>query len=131
METNGGPTFHGIWTERPTKLGEKWVEPTLDRRSIRLSPQGLGQLGTVELAMAIDDEVGEQQTALATGQPGLDALTVVLDGQRTADLNAEMIGGCRRHPDILTVGWACSQRRRTNGETDSLRMWIRRPGRQR
>jgi len=128
VETDGGPTLHGIWTERPTKLREKWVEPTLNRRSIRLSPQGLGQLGTVELAMAVDDEVGEQQTALATWQPVLDALTVVFDGQGTADLNAEMIGGCRRHANILAVGWASSQRRRTNGETDSLRVWIRRPG---
>ena len=78
--------------------------------------------------MAIDDEVGEEQTALATGQLGLDALTVVLDRQRTADLDAEMIGGCRRHPNILAVRWASTQRRRTNGETDSLRVWIRRPG---
>ena len=131
VETYGAPTFNGIRAERPTKLGQEWVEPTFDRRSIRLSPQGLGQLGPVELAMPIGDEVGEEQAALATGQLGLDALTVVLDRQRTADLDAEMIGGRRRHPDILAVRWTSTQRRRTNGETDSLRMWIHRPGRQR
>jgi hypothetical protein len=38
--------------------------------------------------VAVDDQVGEQQTALAAGQQGIQALAVALDGQRPADLDA-------------------------------------------
>jgi hypothetical protein len=56
--------------------------------------------------VAVDDQVGEQQPALAAGQAGIQALAVALDGERPADLDSHGGRGRQGHANILVVGWA-------------------------
>ena len=63
---NGAPVTIGA--EDPAQLGQQRVEPGVDRGRIGFPPQGLGQLVAGDLAVAVDDQVDEQQPALATWQ---------------------------------------------------------------
>ena len=47
--------------EDPAHLGQQRVEPGIDRGRVGFSPQRLGQLVAWHLAVAVDDQVGEEQ----------------------------------------------------------------------
>jgi len=75
-----GAAIHGARAEDAAELGQQRVEARVDRGGVGLAPQGLGQLVAGDLAVTVDDQVGEQQPALAPGQHRIQALTVALDG---------------------------------------------------
>ena len=62
-----GASVHGVGAEDPAQLGQQRVEPGIDRGGVGFAPQGLGQLVAGDLAVAVDDQVGEQQPSLAAG----------------------------------------------------------------
>ncbi len=62
---------NGISAEDPAQLGQQRVEPGIDRGRIGFTPQRLGQLVPGDVAVTIDHQVGEQQSALAAGQAGI------------------------------------------------------------
>ena len=101
-----GAPVHGIGAEDPAQLGQQRVEPGVDRGGVGLSPQRLGQLVPGDLAMPVDDQVGEQQPALAAGQAALQTLAVALDGQRPADLDAHRVRRRQGHANIVALRWA-------------------------
>jgi hypothetical protein len=88
-------------------------------------PQRFGQLVAGDVAVAVDHQVGEQQPTLATRQAGIQPLAVALDSQRPADLDPHRWRGRQGHANILALGWAGSQSRRHEGETDPMRMRVR------
>ena len=58
--------------------------------------------------MAVDDQVDEQQPALASWQAGLESLTVALDGERPADLDVQrLMRGRQGHANIVAIRWSC------------------------
>ena len=91
-----GAAVHGVGAEDPAQLGQQRVQPGIDRGRIGFSPQGLGQLVAGDLAVAVDDQVREQQPALAAGQARIQPLAVALDGQRSADLDPHAGAGTPR-----------------------------------
>jgi len=58
--------------------------------------------------VAVNDEVGEQQPALASGQARLKPLAVALDSKRPADLDAQGVSGRQGHANILAIRWVQS-----------------------
>jgi len=54
------------------------------------------------VAVPVDDEVGEQQPPLTSGQEGVEALTVAFDGQWPADLDAQRVR-CQGHPNMMAI----------------------------
>jgi hypothetical protein len=105
-QPKGGAATHGVGSEDAAQFGEQWVEPVVDGGGVGFSPQGLGQFVAWDLAVAVDDEIGEQQSALAAGESGFEALAVALDGERTADLDAHRVPGRQGHANILAICWA-------------------------
>ena len=87
----------GIDAKDPAQLGQEWIEPGVNGCGVRLVPQGVRQLLAGDPAVTIEDEIGEQEPPLASGEAGLPALTVVFDRERSADLDPQRIGGCRGH----------------------------------
>ena len=53
--------------------------------------------------MPVDDQVGEQATALAGGQATLEPLAIAFDDEHSADLDADGTGGRRRHSPMVAV----------------------------
>ena len=98
-----GAPVEGVGAEDPAQLGQQRVEPGIDGGRIGFAPQGLGQLVARDAAVAVDYEVGEQQPALAAGQPGVQPLAVALDGQRPADLDPHRARGRQGHANILAI----------------------------
>ena len=90
-EPEGGAPVHGIGAQDPAQHGQQRVEPGVDRGRIGFTPQRLGQLVAGNVAVTIDHQVGEQQSALAAGQAGVQPLAVALDGQRPADLDPHQV----------------------------------------
>jgi hypothetical protein len=62
---------HRICAENAPQLRHQRVEPAVDRCGIGLAPQGLGHLVAGDLPVPVDDQVGEQQPALASRQAGI------------------------------------------------------------
>ena len=98
-----GASVHGISAEDPAQLGQQRVEPGIDRGGVGFAPQGFGHLVAGNVAVPVDDQVGEQQPALAAGQPGVQPLAVALDGQRPADLDPHRARGSQGHANILAI----------------------------
>ena len=101
----------GPGTARPAvslKLEQLQCSGSFKVRGVRVAPQRLGQLVAGDVAVAVDDQVGEQQPVLAAGQPGVQPLAVALDGQRPADLDPHRARGRQGHASILAV--CCGER---------------------
>jgi hypothetical protein len=71
--------------ERLAQLGEQRGERRLGGRGRPLGPQEIDQLGSAAVAIAVEDEVGEQQPTLAAGQRRTDRPTTTLDPYRPAE----------------------------------------------
>jgi hypothetical protein len=98
-----GAPVYAVGAEDPAQLGQQRVEPGVDRGGVGFAPQGFGQLVARHVAVTVDHQVGEQQPALAAGQPGVEPLAVALDGQRPADLDPHRVRGRRGHAHILAI----------------------------
>ena len=96
-----GAAVHGIGAEDPAQLGQQRVEPGIDGGRVGFPPQRLGQLVPRDLAVPVDDQVREQQPALAAGQPGVQALAVALDGELPADLDPHGV----RDAKVTPTSW--------------------------
>jgi hypothetical protein len=55
------------------------------------------------VAVTVDDQIGEQQPALAARQAGIQPLAVAPDDQRPADLNLHQACGSQGHANILAL----------------------------
>jgi hypothetical protein len=55
------------------------------------------------VAVTIDHQVGEQQSALAAGQASIQPLAVALDSQCPADLDPHRVRGRQGHANILAL----------------------------
>jgi hypothetical protein len=53
----------------------------------------------------VDDQIGEQQPALAAGQKGIQPLAATLEDQRPADLDPHRVRGRHGHVNILALRW--------------------------
>ena len=102
-QSEGGAPVHGVGAEDAAQFGEQRVEPAVDRGRVGFSPQRLSEFVAGDLTMPVDDQIGEQQAALATGQAGVQALAVVLDDERPADLDPHGVRGRQGHANILAV----------------------------
>ena len=98
-----GAPVNGISAEDPAELGQQRVEPGIDRGWIGFTPQRLGQLVPGDVAVTVDHQVGEQQSALAAGQARIQPLAVALDSQRPADLDPHRVRGHQGHANILAL----------------------------
>jgi hypothetical protein len=85
--TQRGAALHGVGAEDLAQLGQQRVKPGIDRGRAGFPPQGLGHLVARDLAVPVDDQVGEQQPALAAGQVSIHLLAAALGGQRPADVD--------------------------------------------
>ena len=132
LQLDSGATIQGLDAEHPAQFGKQGIEPGIYRRRVGFVPQGVGQLVAGDLAVTVENEVGEQQSPLASREPGLPPLVPVFDGQRSTDLDAQRVGRRQGHANSLAVHSARRLwRGETHGEADSVRMRIRRPWRQR
>ena len=61
--------------ERPPQLGEHGAERGVGGRGRALGPQHVDQLGTRARSLAVEDEVGEEEAALPSGEVGLSRTT--------------------------------------------------------
>jgi hypothetical protein len=89
IQPEGRTPVDSVGAEDAPELRQQRVEPGVYCGRVWLSPQRFSQLVSRDLAMAVDDEVGEQQPALAVGQACLKALVIALDHERPADLDAQ------------------------------------------
>ena len=126
-----GAPVHGVGAEDPAQLGQQRVEPGIDGGRVGFAPQRFGQLVAGDLAVTVDDQVGEQQPALAAGQTGIQPLAVALDGQRPADLDAHRVEDAKVTPTSWQYAGRAGQERRRDGEADPVRVRVRGPRRQR
>ena len=104
-QPQGGAPLHGIDAEGPPQLGQQRVEPGVDRGRVRLAPQRLGQLIAGDLAVPVDDQVGEQQPAL---RPGSSASSRWPSRSITSGPQIWMRAGradAKVTPNILAIRW--------------------------
>ena len=102
VEPKGGASVDGAGAEDAAQLGEERVEPGIDGGRVGFAPECFSHFVTGNVAVPVDDEVGEQQTPLTSGQEGVEALAVAFDGQLPADLDAQRV---RRqgHPNMMAI----------------------------
>ena len=104
VQAENGAPVHDAGPEDPAQLGQQRVEPGVDHGRIGFPPQGLGQLVAEDLAVAVDDQVDEQQPALATWQTGIQPLAVAFNDERPADLDPHGKRGRQGHANIVGIG---------------------------
>ena len=81
VQLQRGAPVDRVRSQDSSQFGEQRIEPGLDRRGVWFSPQRLGNLVTWRLAMAVDDEIREQEATLPARQVALDAPAGALDCQ--------------------------------------------------
>jgi hypothetical protein len=72
-------------TERATQLGQQRAERRVGRGGRVLGPQQVDQLGPPAVAIAVEDEVREQQSTLPPGQGDLRGMAVAIHSNRPAE----------------------------------------------
>ena len=100
-QPQGGAAVHGVGAEDPAQLGQQRVQPGIDGGRVGFSPQRLGQFVAGDLAVAVDDQVGEEEPALAAGQPGSSRWPSRSMASGPADLDSHRVLGRQGHANIL------------------------------
>src|SRR5439155_25350890 len=79
------PAAQHAWTERPPQLGEQRAQGGVGRRGRALGPQQVDQLAARAAALAVEDQVRRDETALPPRDAALQATTLRLDDHRPAE----------------------------------------------
>ena len=86
-QPQGCPAVDGSCAEKLAQLRDQRIEPDIGRRGELTWPDSFSQLVTAGEPLPVEDQVSEQQPALAARQTALQPLAVPFDDGRPAQLD--------------------------------------------
>jgi len=89
LQAQGCPAVGDSRSENPAQLGDQGVEPGLGGGRELSWPDGPSQLVATGEPVAVEDQVSEQEPALAPWKATIEALTVPLDDRRPAEMDPD------------------------------------------
>jgi hypothetical protein len=106
LEAEVRPAVDDSGSEELAELGDQGVESSLGVRGELVGPEGFDEFVAAGEAMTVEDQIGEEVPALASGEAAIEAGVVPFDDGRPAKLDPGWWRRRQGHANILSIAWA-------------------------